>query len=81
MNGGLNKLPLDNHFSLSSFLFFFLFLYRMLTLKFVSRVFSESVSATILKLSLHMDNELLYCGIDNQTHCSYSLIFVHISVF
>ena len=27
----------------------------------------------MLKLGIHMDNELLYCGIENRTPCSYSL--------
>ena len=35
----------------------------------------------MLKLGIHMDNELLYYGIENQTPCSYSsLLFVHFSV-
>ena len=34
-------------------------------------VFSGTFKARILKLSIHMDNELLYCGIENQTACSY----------
>ena len=32
----------------------------------------------MLKLGIHMDNELLYCGIENQTPCSYSL---YLSIF
>ena len=55
--------------------FFFLFLYCMFTLKFCVRVFSGSVSARILKLGIHMDNDLLYCGIENQTYCSYSFFY------
>ena len=33
----------------------------------------------MLKLGLHMDNELLYCWIENQTPCSYS--YLHLSIF
>ena len=36
------------------------------------------VEARILKLCIHMDNEWLYCWIENQTHCSYSL---YLSIF
>ena len=43
--------------------FFFLSLYYMLTLKFFVGVFSEIFKARMLKLGIHMDNELLYCSI------------------
>ena len=33
----------------------------------------------MLELGIHMDNELLYCGIENQTPCSYS--FLYLSIF
>ena len=33
----------------------------------------------MLKLGIHMDNELLYCGIENRTPCSYS--FLYLSIF
>ena len=33
----------------------------------------------MLKLSIHMDNELLYSGIENQTPCSSS--FLYLSIF
>ena len=33
----------------------------------------------MLKLGIHMDNELLYCGIENWTPCSYS--FLYLSIF
>ena len=49
--------------------FFFLSLYYMLTLKFVMEFFSGMFKARMLKLGIHMDNELLYCGIENRTPC------------
>ena len=30
----------------------------------------------MLKLGIHMDNELLYCGIENRTPCSYSSLYL-----
>ena len=57
--------------------FFFLCLYYMLTLKKIYvGVFSETIKARILKLCIHMDNELLYGGIKNQTPCSYSSLYL-----
>ena len=35
--------------------------------------------ARILKLGIHIDNELLYCGIENRIPCSYS--FLYLSIF
>ena len=32
----------------------------------------------MLKLGIHMDNELLYCGIESQTPCSYSSLYLSI---
>ena len=32
----------------------------------------------MLKLSIQMDNELLYCGIENLTPCSYSPLYLSI---
>ena len=32
----------------------------------------------MLKLCIHMDNELLYCGIENLTPCSYSSLYLSI---
>ena len=32
----------------------------------------------MLKLGIHIDNELLYCGIENQTPCFYSSIYLSI---
>ena len=37
--------------------------------KFYVGVFSGTFKARMLKLGIHMDNELLYCGIENQTPC------------
>ena len=51
----------------------------MLTLKICVGVFSGIFKAIILKLGIHMDNELLYNGIENQTLCSYS--FLYLSIF
>ena len=58
--------------------FFFLSLYYMLTLKICVGVFSGIFKARMLKLCIHMDNELLYCGIENQTPCSYSSLYLSI---
>ena len=58
--------------------FFFLSLYKMLTFKICVGVFSETFKARMLKLSIHMDNELLYCGIENQTPCSYSPLYLFV---
>ena len=60
--------------------FFFLSLpvYYMLTLKICVGVFSEIFKARMLKLGIHMDNELFYYGIANQTPCSYSALYLSI---
>ena len=50
----------------------------MLTLKICVGVFSGIFKARMLKLGLHMDNELLYCGIENRTPCSYSSLYLSI---
>ena len=50
----------------------------MLTLKICVGVFSEIFKARMLKLGIHMDNELLYYGIENQTLCSYSSLYLSI---
>ena len=39
-------------------------------------VFSGTFKARMLKLGIHMDNELLYYGIENQTPCSYSSLYL-----
>ena len=51
----------------------------MLTLKICVEVFSGIFKARMLKLCIHMDNELLYYGIENHTPCSYS--FLYLSTF
>ena len=43
-------------------------------LEFFSKVFK----ARMLKLGIHMDNELLYSGIENRTPCSYSSLYLSI---
>ena len=50
----------------------------MLTLKICVRVFSGTLEARMLKLGIHIDNELLYCGIENRTPCSYSSLYLSI---
>ena len=50
----------------------------MLTLKICVGVFSGIFKARMLKLCIHMDNELLYCGIKNRTPCSYSSLYLSI---
>ena len=35
-------------------------------------------SQELLKLGIHMDNELLYCGIENRTPCFYSSLYLSI---
>ena len=44
--------------------------------KFYVGVFSGTYKARMLKLGIHMDNDLLYCGIENQTPCSYSSLYL-----
>ena len=50
----------------------------MLTLKICVGVFSRIFKARVLKLGIHMDNELLYYGIENHTPCSYSSLYLSI---
>ena len=50
----------------------------MLTLKICVGVFSGIFKARMLKLDIHMDDELLYCGIENQTPCLSSILIFHI---
>ena len=45
---------------------------------FCVTVFSGTVIARILKLGIHMDNQLLYCGIENRTPCTYSSLYLSI---
>ena len=42
-------------------------------------VFSGPIEARTLKVGIHMENELLCCGIDKGAHCSYSII-LHLSI-
>ena len=44
-------------------------------------VFSENFKVRLLKVCIHMDNGLLYCGIETQTHCSYSSLYLSIFLF
>ena len=57
---------------------FFLSLYHMLTLKICVGVFSGIFKARMLKLSIHMNNELLYYEMENWTPCSYSSLYLSI---
>ena len=50
----------------------------MLILKICVGVFSRIFKARMLKLGIHMDNELLYYGIKNHTPCSYSSLYLSI---
>ena len=50
----------------------------MLPLKVCVGVFSGIFKARMLKLCIHMDNELLYCGIENRTPCSYFSLYLSI---
>ena len=50
----------------------------MLTLKICVGVFSGIFKARMLKLCIHMDNMLLYYGIENRTPCSYSSLYLSI---
>ena len=50
----------------------------MLTLKICVGVFSRIFKARMLKLGIHMDNELLYYGIENRTPCLYSSLYLSI---
>ena len=56
--------------------FFFLSPNYMLTLNICVGVFSEIFKARMLKLGIHMDNELLNYGIENQTPCSCSSLYL-----
>ena len=52
----------------------------MLTLKICVGVFSGIFKAKVLKLGIHMDNELLYYGIENRTVCFYSSLYLSIFI-
>ena len=45
---------------------------------FCVTIFSGTITARILKLGVQMDNELLYCGIENRTPCLYSFLYLSI---
>ena len=66
----------------SYFSIFHLFFFRSpnykSALNFFVGVFSGTVRCRILKRGKHMDNELLYCGIENLTPCSYSSLYLSI---
>ena len=51
----------------------------MLTFKICVGVFSGTFKARMLKLGIHMDNELLYCGIENKTPC-YIVPFIALTL-
>ena len=72
MEWGAGATPLSAEF------WFFLSLYYMLSLKICVGVFSEIFKARMLKLGIHMDNELLCDGIENRTPCSYSSLYLSI---
>ena len=61
--------------------FFSLSLNYKLTLKIRVGIFSGPFKPRMLKLGIHMDNELLYCGIENRTPCSYSSLYLSIFLF
>ena len=46
--------------------------------KFCVGVFSGIFKARMLKVGIHMHNELLYCLIENQVSCSYSSLYLSI---
>ena len=50
----------------------------MLTLKILGWSFLRKFKARMLKLGTHMDNELLYYGIENRTPCFYSYLYLSI---
>ena len=50
----------------------------MFTLKICVRVFLGTIGTKILKLYLHMDNELWYGVIEDLAHCSYSSLYLSI---
>ena len=41
-------------------------------------VFSRTFKARMLKLGIHMDNGLLYCGVENRIPCSCSSLYLSI---
>ena len=69
---------------LMAFIFLFLSIFLSFPILHVNMkniyvgVFSGTFKARMLKLCIHMDNELLYCGIENQTPCTYSSLYLSI---
>ena len=53
--------------------FLFLSLYHMFTFKICV---GGTIKARMLKLGIHIDSELLYCGIENRTPCSCSSLYL-----
>ena len=51
----------------------------MLTFKICVEVFSGTFKARMLKLCIHIDNELLYCGIENRIPCSSLYLSIFLS--
>ena len=73
-------------FRVMAFLFLFLSIFLSFPILHVNikkkyvGVFLGIFKARMLKLSIDMDNELLYCGIEKQTHCFYSSLYLSISL-
>ena len=69
-------------FLFSAFIFLFLSFFLSFPILYVNiknyyvRVFLGSFKTRMLKLGIHMDNELLYCGIENRTPCSYFSLYL-----
>ena len=51
------------------------------SIKSFTPYFSGTVGARILRLGIHMDNELLNCGIENRADYSHSFFFLSIRLF
>ena len=50
----------------------------MFTLKICVRVFSGNIGTRILKLYVHINDVLWYGVIEDQSHCSYSSLYLSI---
>ena len=70
MYGGIETQGHGSYFSIFH-PFFFLSLYYMLTFKICVGVFSGIFKARMLKLGIHIDNELLFCGMENPCLSSF----------
>ena len=53
----------------------------MLTFKNYVGVFSGTFKARMLKLGIHMYNEVLHCGIENRIPCLFFPLFVYFLYF